>query len=138
MPVTIELIEILISVAPLLISITLARGIPSRINGWFVKVLGTSLLAILSIGILLMHLTASCASSEVACGPSEALIARTPGVIKSCGWCSRQAGSGLAEFLNQYEVDIQAFCTGICVVISLITILRFMRWAKHVLATRGE
>lgn len=134
MGIWIEYLEIGAAVGPAALSIVLARLSAPKISTWFIKVIGTAALSILTLGMLLTRLTAQCAPLVTECPPPAELITRSPGVFKSCQLCVSSASVPVGEFLNQRIVDLQAIATAVSVLISSFVIIRFMLWARKTLA----
>lgn len=137
MCVGIELVEVFLSVAPAVAAVVLVRKTTTLIKGWFIRLLGTSALAVVSIGMLLTRLTAMCTSEALTCTPPSVETSRIPGIIKACQCCGSASGTRFAAILNQNSVDIQACATALCVAISFATTLRFMIWAGRMLSSKN-
>jgi hypothetical protein len=134
MGIWIECLEIGAAVGPAVLSILLARMSAPKISTWFIKVIGTAGLSVLSLGMLLNRLTAQCAPLVTECPSPTQLITRSPGLFKSCQLCGSSAYAPVGEFLSQRVVDLQAIATGCSVLISSYVIIRFMLWARKTLA----
>lgn len=138
MSLGIEFLELAVSTTPAIAAALLARRAPISIGRWFISVLGTATLAVVSIGLLLMRLTASCLPQEVTC-PSPSLLApRVPGIFKACQICTTPSTHRISELINERSVDIQALATALCVAISVVTIVRFMVWARKALSAKDR
>lgn len=128
-----EALEIIAAIAPVVFVVPLIVKKPGQIAAWVVAVLGTSAIALLALGLLLKRLTASCIDPVPNCAPPTTVAHRIPGLVSRCYECSVESPSGILITLNQLAVPIQAGVAALCVVISFVTTIRFVVWAKRVL-----
>lgn len=136
MQTLIECIEILASVAPAAAIVLLVKRGALTISGWFVQVLGSAVLAIMSLGMLLTRLTATCSGAIEACANTFTQVLRTPGLFSHCSTCVADPSTTiLVSRLNQYALPIHAGAAALCVVASFVAIIRFVLWTKRTLST---
>jgi hypothetical protein len=134
MPTLVECIEILASVAPSIAVLLLLKRGARTISGWFMQVLGSASLAIMSLGMLLTRLTATCSTTIKACADSTTQVLRTPGLFSHCSTCVTDSSATiLISRLNQYALPIHAGAAALCVCASFVAIIRFVLWAKRTL-----
>lgn len=138
MSILVELAENLIALAPALLAILLVWKKPNQIAGWVVGVLGTATIAVVSMGLLLQRLTASCSHPAPSCPEPSQSLTRIPGIFNSCFSCSAEPVSDLARILNQIALPLQAAGAALCIVISFSTTIRFVLWAKRALASANR
>jgi len=129
-----ELLELLVAIAPTIATLALVRRAATTIARWFVQVLGSALLAVISLGLLLTRLTATCSTELEACAPATKPMVRTPGIFSHCHACIPVQSSGeLPAALNYYLLPIHAAAAALCVCASFVAVLRFVLWAKKTL-----
>jgi hypothetical protein len=138
MPLARELFEVFVAIIPPLIAVALLTIRSRRSGVWFIKVVGTSAVSILALGLLLMRLTNECASEVVPCAPPTIPFERVPGIFRSCSICISEGSSAMLQILNKWTLDIQAVSTAICVLVSSFTIMNFMIWAKRTLRNHRQ
>jgi hypothetical protein len=129
-----EALEIIAAILPAIFVVPLITRRPNQIAAWVVSVLGTSAVALLTLGLLLKRLTASCPGPVPNCAPPETVVHRIPGLVSSCYSCSSEQPYGILLSLNQLALPIQAGVAALCVIISFVTTIRFVIWAKKVLS----
>jgi len=134
MDLSVELAENLIALAPALVAILFVWKKPERIAGWVVWVLGTATIAVIAMGLLLQRLTATCPHPVPSCPESARSVVRIPGMFSSCFSCSAEPVSDIALTLNQIAIPLQAAGAILCILISFLTTIRFVLWAKRTLA----
>ena len=135
MNLSVELAENLIALAPALLAILLVWKKPDRIAGWVAWVLGSATIAVIAMGLLLQRLTATCPDPAPSCPESERSVARIPGIFKSCFSCSADPVSDITLTLNQIAIPLQAGGAVLCIIVSFLTTIRFVLWAKRMLAS---
>jgi hypothetical protein len=130
----VEILELLVAIAPTMATLVLVRRAATTIAGWFVQVLGSALLAVISLGLLLTRLTATCAADLESCAPATKALVRAPGIFSHCHICIPDQSSGeLLSKLNYYVFPIHAAAAALCVCASFVAVLRFVLWAKKTL-----
>jgi hypothetical protein len=134
MNLTVELIENTIAMVPALLALLLVWKQPRQIASWVAWVLGTSAIAVIAMGLLLMRLTSTCPDAIPTCQAPSAVVHRMPGIFKSCVQCGAEPQSGLAVSLNQFALPLQAGVAIICILVSFVTTLRFILWARKTLS----
>jgi hypothetical protein len=139
MTLGIEFLEILAAVTPALVALVLSLRRATHPSSWFVVLLGSAFLAVLSVGLLLSRLVAQCGEIVTAC--SDGLVAkpRIAGVFARCYSChSADESLWLATLLNGWSIPIQAASAIVCVIASVIATVRFVIWTKRLLRSSGE
>jgi len=128
-----ECMEIAVAVGPALLSFLLVRKRAGNIRAWFIRVLGSAFLAVISLGLLLMRLTTQCTPVDTQCTPPALAILRSPGIFSACQSCLTPGLTPAAELLNRWALDLQAISAVTCVLVSSFVIIRFMLWARTTL-----
>jgi hypothetical protein len=132
-----ELIEWSVVVAPAMFALLLLAVRAQRIQIWCVKVIGTSAISLVGIGLTLMRLTAQCAPEGLQCDSPRIVTTRLPGIIQSCQRCADPSQDSLWLRANQLELQAQAVVAALCLGTSLIITIHFILWCKkHVFAAR--
>jgi hypothetical protein len=129
-----EILEILFAITPACLALFLVWRTPKKISGWVLGVLGSSAIAIVALGFLLKRLTATCPLPAPTCVEPAVLMNRIPGIFGDCFKCSAEPTSNLALALNQFAEPLQATVAVICIVVSFVTTIRFVFWAKKALS----
>jgi hypothetical protein len=126
-----ELLESAIGIAPGIAALALALVRTRAIRGWVLKVLSAAVLAVVGLGLLLQRLTATCPAAQPTCPPNESLLPRVPGLIKDCYLCGAPGSrSDIATVLNESALQLQAGSALVCVLVSLVTTISFLFWAR--------
>jgi len=142
MSLSIEILEVLISVLPILLAVIPFVRPPRVIGAWVGYVLLTATMSVLSMGFLLMRLVAVCAPPLEPCpfdkNNPEAVIT-TPveaGLLQTappCSICVSDATSvttELAIILNGLQEIFAIGSAIVCTLISLSILVRFAVWVK--------
>lgn len=133
-----EIVEILGALLPAVGAVSLTFVQATKSGQWFVKVIGTAVLSVIALGMLLMRLTSSCTPVELGCALPYVSLERAPGLFGVCQSCTTPGEKYWAQLLNQATIHIQAASTGVCVLVSSFTIIRFMLWTKKTLLSKQE
>ena len=131
MSIQTELIEICVAILPAVLALLVAFCSSKTIAWWAFKVIGSSAMAIIGLGLLLMRLTANCSTPILACGNEDVSIVRVPGIFDYCSECASSSSSQLATILNRWTLETQAFSAALCLAISLLTTIRFVFWVRR-------
>jgi hypothetical protein len=135
MNLTVELLENAIAISPAALALMLVWKQPRQIGGWVTWVLSTSAIAVVAMGLLLRRLTSTCPEAIPICEAPSVLVHRMPGIFQSCVQCGAELPGGLALSLNQFALPLQAGVAIICILVSFVTTLRFILWARKALSS---
>jgi hypothetical protein len=140
MNLTIELLENAIAIVPAALALLLVWKRPRQIASWVAWVLGTSAIAVMAMGLLLKRLTSACPDVIPTCEAPSVAVHRMPGIFRSCVQCGAEPlEGGLAISLNQFALPLQAGVAALCILISFVTTIRFILWARKSLSpTRSD
>lgn len=125
-----ELFEMFVALILLAPAFYIVRRPARFIKGWVVQVIASCLLAILGLGFTLMRLTARCSIGAPPCTEGLTEVPRTPGIIDSCEICASSSPAPISEFLNGWALEAQGVTAAICLLVSLLTVLRFAIWTR--------
>lgn len=131
-----ELIEWSAVVVPTALAVLFLALRANNIQIWCVKVIGSSAVAFVSIGLTLMRLTAQCAPQPSLCDAPRMTIDRVPGMIRVCQLCVDPSGSSFWVRANELELQAQAMAAALCLGASLLVTVHFIVWCKkHVFSS---
>ena len=133
-----QLLELSATLTPLVLACVPLTRPPSKIGAWVVSVLLTASMSILSMGLLMMRLTARCVSREVPCPDglqpkpiSPDIFARFP-ECSACLPAEGESGSAtIAMAINGAQMPLATAGAVICTLISLAVLARFAAWVKR-------
>ena len=130
-----ECIEILVAASPAVVALILATRHASQMPAWFMHVVGTSFLALLSVGLVLSRLTRTCDLSSATCPDNVPVKSRQPGIFSECYTCEAQGGllNAAGSFLNSWSFSVQLLAAIVSILASVFTTARFIAWARRVL-----
>jgi hypothetical protein len=138
MPIWMEIIEIAVALVPAIISIGLATHRATQAWAWFVIVLGTASLAVLSLGLLLSRLVTKCSEQLPTCPGGSEASPRVPGLFAECFTCeSFHPAGALAAKINSWLITSHVSSAVVCVLGSTVATVRFIVWTKRVLGSRS-
>ena len=136
MPINPEIVEWSAIVAPAILASVLLVLHASKIQMWCVKVIGSSAVSLLSIGLTLMRLTSQCSSDSLKCDSSQTVTPRIPGIIRVCQLCVDPSSSSFWSRVNEVELQAQAILAALCLGASLVVTVHFILWCrKHVFSS---
>jgi hypothetical protein len=139
MSLLIEILELLSAIIPAMVAVGLAFRGAAQAWAWFVIVLGSAFLAVLSVGVLLSRLIARCGDPLPACAEGLVAQSRLSGVFAHCYSCvSPDHAFQISAIINSWLIPIQACSAAICVIASAIATIRFVVWAKRLLRGASE
>lgn len=135
MALLIELGEFLIAIFPVVIAMALMRSKNASPTGWMFKIIGSTFLALLQIGLLLRRLTATCEESPpLQCDSLALQRERIPGIFDFCRYCAESTkvqktpiSESFSVFLNQISLPVHAIGAIITLLISLFITISFIR-----------
>jgi hypothetical protein len=129
-----ESINLCISIAPAMLAITLACLGARRPGSWFLILVGSAFLAVLSVGLLLSRLVTQCAGQAPTCDAGLVAKPIISGIFAQCYSCyMAKESSQVAAFLSNWAIAIQAASALACVLASIVTTVRFAVWTKRLL-----
>jgi hypothetical protein len=129
-----EIAEIFFAATPALLCAALLVQKASNQRVWFLRVVGSAFLTVISLGLLLSRLVSNCPTAAPSCPDGLAPRARSPGLFTECFSCTSPTQTdGLSTFLNSITFSIQLGSTVVTVIMSLIVMIQFMIWAKRTL-----
>lgn len=126
-----ELFEMFMAIVPILPALYITAKPAKTLPGWVGQVIATCFVALLGTGLTLMRLTANCSSTPVECAPGLIISNRIPGMIDSCGVCAKGSPGALASAFNEWALTAQATTGAICLIVSILTMIRFIIWARR-------
>jgi hypothetical protein len=131
-----EIIEWSAIVAPAILASLLLVLRAGKIQIWCVKVIGSSAVSLVSIGLTLMRLTAQCAADGPKCDTSHTVTNRVPGIIRICQMCVDSSNASFWARANEVELQAQAIVAALCLGASLVVTVHFIVWCKkHVFSS---
>ena len=144
MPLKKELLELALTlILPLLALLPLVS--PARsIQRWVGYVLLTAATAVLSIGFLMSRLLAQCLTNTPTCSNSQVVTLYLAGLTSrysDCSVCMDITPSTLqrlALLLNGSHIQVAVVATALCLLMSLLTLLRFALWTRRNALLRNE
>lgn len=138
MQLSTELVGLLISIIPIFFSILLLLRRPAKIGQWVGSVLLTACMSVLSMGFLMMRLTASCVSRETPCPPGSAQQPLSINIFQrfpECSACIPGEGlsstAGFAVWLNSIQESCAVAAAAICTLASVAVLARFAGWVRR-------
>lgn len=131
-----ELIEWSAVVAPAALALLFLALRANKIQTWCVKVIGSSAVAFISIGLTLMRLTAQCVPQPLPCDAPRMTVDRVSGIIRACQLCVEPSRSSFWVRTNELELQAQAMAAALCLGASLLVTVHFIVWCKkHVFSS---
>jgi len=133
-----EVFGLLITAMPVILSLVPLLRPPSKIGSWVGSVLLTAAMSILSMGFLMMRLTARCVSRETPC-PSgsnpQVLSANILERFPECSSCvpseGLQTAAKAALALNGAQESFAIASAAVCTLVSVAVLARFAAWVKR-------
>lgn len=133
-----EILNLLTTIAPPALALLPLIRPPSKIGAWVGSVLLTASMSVLSMGFLMMRLTARCVSRETPCPEGSLLSDVSPNIFASfpeCSACVPVEGlsdsAAAAFWINGVQRPCAVAGAAVCTLISLAVLSRFAGWVKR-------
>jgi hypothetical protein len=133
-----EIFGLLVTALPAFLSLLPLLRPPSKIGSWVGSVLLTAAMSILSMGFLMMRLTARCVSRETPCPTGsnpQVLSANIFEQFPECGSCVPAEGLPLAAkaalAVNGSQESFAIASAAICTLVSVAVLARFAAWVRR-------
>ena len=133
-----EIVGVLITTLPVILSLLALLRPPSKIGSWVASVLLTAAMSILSMGFLMMRLTARCISRETPCpngSNPQVLSANIFERFPECSSCVPTEGlttaAKAALALNGAQESFAIASAAVCTLVSVAVLARFAAWVKR-------
>jgi|LakMenEpi03Aug12_release.lakeMendotaPanAssembly.Ray.scaffolds.fasta_scaffold05602_10 hypothetical protein len=133
-----EILGLLVTALPAFLSLLPLLRPPSKIGSWVGSVLLTAAMSILSMGFLMMRLTARCVSRETPCPTGsnpQVLSANIFEQFPECGSCVPAEGLPLAAkaalAVNGSQESFAIASAAICTLVSVAVLARFAAWVRR-------
>ena len=133
-----EIFGLLVTALPAFLSLLPLLRPPSKIGSWVGSVLLTAAMSILSMGFLMMRLTARSVSRETPCPTGsnpQVLSANIFEQFPECGSCVPAEGLPLAAkaalAVNGSQESFAIASAAICTLVSVAVLARFAAWVRR-------